>query len=91
MKLSPRGLRLLRGVSEAAAEAAAASARAAKPAGWVTAEIPTEGVENASRQLLALGAEAEVVRPAALRARVAEEAVRIARLYGGGPSSKKRR
>lgn len=84
VKLSPAGLRILHDVSAAAAEAAVASHRACKPAGWIRTEIPIESVEHATRQLLHLGAEVEVLEPAALRVAVAQEAARIAKLYAAG-------
>jgi predicted DNA-binding transcriptional regulator YafY len=47
----------------------------------VKAEIPIESVAQATRQLLRLGAEAEVLAPAALREAIASEAARITKLY----------
>ncbi|MGE0045549.1 MAG: helix-turn-helix transcriptional regulator [Hyphomonadaceae bacterium] len=81
VKLSPRGLKWLNDVSPAAAEAAAARHRAAKPEGWIRAEIPIESVDFAARQLLRLGAEVEVLEPPELRTRIAAEAMRTADLY----------
>src|SRR5690348_15524759 len=61
VKLSPLGRRILREVSPVASEAVEAQHRAAKPAGWVKAQIPIESVALAARQLLRLGADVEVL------------------------------
>ena len=84
VRLSPAGLRLLRDVSEAAAEAAESSKRPCRPSGWIRAEIPIEGVEHAARQLLRLGADVQVLEPEALRERVAAHVRALADLYIGG-------
>ena len=81
VKLSPLGRRILREVSPVASEAAEAQHRAAKPAGWVKAQIPIESIALAARQLLRLGAEVEVLEPAALRAAIAREAANVTALY----------
>lgn len=81
IKLSPAGLRLLRDVSPAAAEAARVKHTPCEPVGWVRAKIPVESVEQAVRQLLRLGAEAEVLGPPPLRAAVAAEAKATAAKY----------
>lgn len=44
--------------------------------------LPVESAEVAAAELLRLGAEAEVLAPPQLRARMAEQAARLARLYG---------
>lgn len=82
IRLSPKGLRLLAEMSAAAADAAAAARPDAD--GWITADIPVEKTEVAALQLLRLGAEAEILAPAALRAAVAAEAKRTAALYALG-------
>ena len=81
VKLSPEGLRVLREISPAAAEAADAKHRLATPAGWIKAEIPIEAVDFAARQLLRLGADVEVLAPPALRAAMLREAQSVAALY----------
>ncbi|MFB7539640.1 helix-turn-helix transcriptional regulator [Streptomyces zaomyceticus] len=63
----------------AAEEALAAGTRDAD--GRVTATVPVESEEVAFVQLLALGAEAEVLAPASLRARFGEAADAMAALY----------
>ena len=81
VKLSPLGRRILREVSPVASEAAEAQHRAAKPAGWVKAQIPIESIALAARQLLRLGADVEVLEPAALRTAIAREAAEVTALY----------
>lgn len=81
VKLSPLGARLLRDVSPAAHEALLTTQKPAKRDGWVKAEIPIEGGPHAIRQFLRLGAEVEVVEPAALRTALAEEARAVAAKY----------
>lgn len=81
VKLSPVGLRILRDTSAAAAEAVAAGGKPCKPDGWVKAEIPVESIAYATRQLLRLGAEIEVLGPPELRTALAREAERVAAMY----------
>ena len=83
VRLSPLGMRLLRDTSPAAAEAARQSQRACTPKGWIETEIPVEDVAFAARQLLRLGAEAEVLAPAELRAAVSAEARKVLARYSG--------
>lgn len=85
VRLSPEGLRLLRIISPAAAEAVDESGRA--DGGRVVADIPIESLADATGQMLHLGAEVEVLAPSPLRATVAETARRIAGLYGDGRAS----
>ncbi|MFD4613643.1 helix-turn-helix transcriptional regulator [Streptomyces sp. NPDC058440] len=49
--------------------------------GWVTVTLPVESEEVAHEQLTALGPEAEVLAPEALRERFARDAERLAALY----------
>lgn len=84
VRLSEEGLRILRAVQPAAAEAAQRSARPdAARDGWVQAELPIEAEPYAARQLLRLGSEVEVLAPASLRAEVAREAAAVARRHAG--------
>ncbi|CNG59651.1 helix-turn-helix%2C type 11 domain-containing protein [Mycobacterium tuberculosis] len=83
VRLSPAGMRLLRhAVEPHAARRAAADAGEPDARGWVVTTLPVESVEVAAAELLRLGAEAEVLAPPGLRARMAEQAARLARLYG---------
>lgn len=82
VKFSAAGLKLLRAVNPGAAEAVDAAHRACRPEGWIKAQIPIESIEDATRQLLRLGGEAEVLEPLVLRAAIAAEAGRVVALYG---------
>ena len=82
VKFSAAGLKLLRAVNPSAAEAVDAAHRACQPEGWIKAQIPIESIEDATRQLLRLGGEAEVLEPLVLRAAIAAEAGRVVALYG---------
>lgn len=64
-------------VDRGAAEEALAAAGPPDGDGWRTVTLPVESPEVAYEQLLALGAEAEVLAPAALRARFGEAAARM--------------
>ncbi|MFJ3497298.1 helix-turn-helix transcriptional regulator [Streptomyces sp. NPDC086091] len=83
VRLSPDGVR---GLPYAVDPVAAGDAleRAGEPDGdgWVTVTLGVESQDVAHAQLTALGPEAEVVAPAALRERFAADARRLAALYG---------
>ena len=94
IRLSPRGRRLAALLGRPAGLRIRRSARpdgaAAGGAGpstdrkdWVEAWVRIEPADATVLDLLALGAEVEVVQPAELRARVAETAQRIADLHAG--------
>nr|WP_042181818.1 YafY family protein [Kibdelosporangium sp. MJ126-NF4] len=59
------------------------TARPTEPDGWVRVVIPIESIEYTTEMLLRLGAEAEVLEPAALRQRLAQTVAALARTYGG--------
>ncbi|WP_159048751.1 WYL domain-containing protein, partial [Streptomyces sp. NRRL F-4489] len=86
VRLSPRGVRQLRHVTEpAAAREAVERAEAAggpDARGRLTVTLAVESEEVAYAQLLGLGPEAEVLAPAGLRERFAAAARRAAALYG---------
>ncbi len=82
VRLSPEGRRILREVSPAAAEAVERAHDACMPAGWIRADIPVESHAYATRQILSLGPEVEVIAPAELRKSVAKAAGAIARNHG---------
>jgi predicted DNA-binding transcriptional regulator YafY len=83
LRVSPSGMKRLRAMSAAIAESA--DRTAGKPArnGWMRVTIPIESVQHAAGELVRLGAEAEVIEPAELRARLAGVARDMAKLYGG--------
>jgi hypothetical protein len=72
--LSPLGRTWLRDVNPRAAAAFEVGARAHDRPDWKKARIPVEVSRFARLQWLALGAEAEILSPAALRRAVAAEA-----------------
>ncbi|CAL9314608.1 helix-turn-helix transcriptional regulator [Streptomyces sp. SudanB182_2057] len=85
VRLSPEGLRRLpHAVDPLAARTALAEPGAPDAAGRVTVTLPVESEEVAYEQLTALGPEAEVLAPAALRERFAADAARAAALYHPG-------
>ncbi|WP_019633377.1 helix-turn-helix transcriptional regulator [Actinomadura atramentaria] len=82
LRLSPAGLRVLRhAVDGYAARCAAEAAGEPDADGWVRTTLPVESADIAFHELLRLGPEAEVLAPAALRARLAEAGARLAALY----------
>ncbi|MBO4207788.1 helix-turn-helix transcriptional regulator [Micromonospora echinofusca] len=84
VRLSPAGLRVLRHAAESFAYAeAVAAAGGPDGQGWVVTRLPVESLDVAYDVLLRLGPEAEVLDPPALRARMAEAAGRLDRLYSG--------
>ena len=83
LRVSAEGLRTLRDLGAAMAQAAEASAGAPDEAGWRRVTIPIESIAHAAAQVLRLGAQAEVLRPAALRRALVERVSAIAALYAG--------
>jgi predicted DNA-binding transcriptional regulator YafY len=82
VRLSPAGMRLLRyAVEPYAARRAAEDAGEPDEHGRVVTTLPVESVAVAAAELMRLGAEAEVLAPPELRARMAENAARLAQLY----------
>lgn len=81
LRVSARGLKILKSFSPAVAEAAQASMSGADGEGWVQVRVPIESIEHAADQFLRLGADAQVLKPSALRRRIAGNARRIAALY----------
>ncbi len=82
LRVSPRGLRLLREFSTAVAEAVDRSAVKDRR-GWLRVNVPIESVAHAANQLINLGADAEVLAPAGLRAQLRLTALRLVKLYAG--------
>ncbi|MES2991811.1 MAG: WYL domain-containing protein [Pseudomonadota bacterium] len=92
LRLTPLGMKRLRGLGHALGEAAAASAQAepGRP-GWQRVSVPIETIEHATGQMLRLGPEAEVIAPPALRDSVATTVGRTAALYAAPVSDRTRR
>lgn len=65
------------------AEAALDNARPCEREAWIETEVPIESIEHATRELLRLGDQGEVLAPPALRTALAEALRRAAGLYGG--------
>ncbi len=82
LRVSRRGFERLAQLGTAVAEAARASARPAGKSGWRNVEVPIESPEQAALDLMRLGAEAEVLKPPALRRRLAKLARETARMNG---------
>lgn len=82
LRLTPAGLKQL---AKLGAEQARIAASAAAPGddGRVELAVPIESVEHAATDFLRLGAEAEVLAPASLRAAMRASALRLAALYPG--------
>ncbi|MFC4149662.1 helix-turn-helix transcriptional regulator [Micromonospora mangrovi] len=84
IRLSPQGRERLREIaSDAVVAAVDATAGPPDDAGWVRAVVPVESLTHAHGDLLRLGAEVEVLSPAALRDRLADTAAALAALYAG--------
>ncbi|HEX8728395.1 MAG TPA: YafY family protein [Ktedonobacterales bacterium] len=82
VRFSPRARELL-GYYLGAVVARAAAETVGPPDadGWVTATIPIESIQHATGDLLRLGADAEVLEPPELRARIAETIATLAVRY----------
>jgi predicted DNA-binding transcriptional regulator YafY len=81
LRVSADGLKALRDLGTAVAQAAEASAGKPDQQGWRRVTIPIESIPHTVGRVLRLGAEAEVLGPAALRRAVAERVSAIAALY----------
>lgn len=81
LRVSPHGLPKLEQLGAAVQQAARDTASAAGASGWVQVEIPIESIDQATADLLRLGTDVEVLKPAALRRHLAKAAREIVRLY----------
>ncbi|MGQ0583274.1 MAG: helix-turn-helix transcriptional regulator [Reyranella sp.] len=82
LRVSPLGLPKLEQLGAAVQEATRDTAGPAEAGGWVQVTIPIESIDQAAADLLRLGTDVEVLKPAALRRRLAKTAREIVRLYG---------
>ncbi|WP_369270564.1 helix-turn-helix transcriptional regulator [Streptomyces sp. R11] len=83
VRVSPGGVRRLPyTVDPQSAREALRAADAPDGDGWVTLTLPVESEEVAHTQLASLGPEIEVLAPDSLRERFADDAIRLAALYG---------
>ena len=83
LRVSVSGMKALRDLGAAVAQAAEASASQADERGWRRVTIPIESIPHAAAQVLRLGAQAEVLEPAALRRELLERLDAVAALYRG--------
>lgn len=81
LRVSTAGMKALRDLGSAVSSAAEASASEPDESGWRRVTIPIESVAHAAAQVLRLGAQAEVLKPAALRREVVERIAAVAALY----------
>jgi predicted DNA-binding transcriptional regulator YafY len=81
LRVSAPGMKALRDLGAAVAQAAEASASTADASGWRRVTIPIESIPHAAAQVLRLGAQAEVLEPAALRRELLERLSAVAALY----------
>jgi predicted DNA-binding transcriptional regulator YafY len=81
VRATAKGLKRMRYLSAAVAEAIERAAPEPAKRGWHKVTIPIESVEMAARDLMKVGAECEVLQPAELRARIAATAQKVASLY----------
>lgn len=81
LRVSAAGLKALRELGASVAQAAEATVGAPDEEGWRRVAIPIESIAHATAQMLRLGPEAQVLRPAALRRALVERLGAIAALY----------
>ena len=81
LRVSESGMKVLRDLGAAVVQAAEASASKPDESGWRRVTIPIESIPHAAAQVLRLGAQAEVLKPAALRRALVERVSAIAALY----------
>lgn len=90
LRATRAGLKLLAQQSAAVAKAVAAVPQPADPQASTRLRVPIESVEHASRQLLALAPEVEVLGPAPLRRAVVARLARHQALYAPGRAPRAR-
>ncbi len=83
LRVTAAGLKALRDLGSLVAQAAEASAGEPDEAGWRRVTIPIESIPHAAAQVLRLGAQAQVLKPAALRRALLDRLDAIAALYRG--------
>jgi predicted DNA-binding transcriptional regulator YafY len=91
IRLSADGRQLLFLIGSIAARAGHAAMGPEDAAGWASTNVPIESVKHATRQLMQLGAEVEVIEPIELRLAIARAARAMTACYGaesGGTSAR---
>jgi predicted DNA-binding transcriptional regulator YafY len=91
LRVSPAGLKRLRGFSPLVAAAAERTATPPDAAGWCEVTLPIESIEYAVREMLRLGAEAVVLQPPALRDAMHDVASRMLAAYAPTRTARPRR
>jgi predicted DNA-binding transcriptional regulator YafY len=82
LRVSKRGMARLESLGATVLQAAHDTAEPETDGGWTRITIPIESIDQAAWDMLKLGSEAEVLKPVALRRRVAKAARDVARLNG---------
>jgi len=81
LRVSPSGMPKLDQLGSVVAQVAAETAALPDRDGWVRVVIPIESIDQAAADLIRLGTDAEVLEPAELRWRIAENAQALSALY----------
>jgi predicted DNA-binding transcriptional regulator YafY len=81
LRVTARGLAKLGVLGAPVAQAAAETATPPDADGWFSVTIPIEEIDRAASDLIALGADAEVIEPLALRQRLVTTVRELVRLY----------
>jgi predicted DNA-binding transcriptional regulator YafY len=87
LRASAAGLKRLQTFSPVVAQAVQRTATAPDADGWIQVTVPIESIDHAAREMLKLGADAEVLEPAELRSRLAHAARAMLALYSA-PNSR---
>ncbi|HEX3945098.1 MAG TPA: WYL domain-containing protein [Rhizomicrobium sp.] len=80
VRLSPRGMTLLDLLGPFAKDSASKSAKRDRR-GWILCTVPIESIGQGAREFMRLGEEIEVLGPPALRARIAEVSILMAKRH----------
>jgi predicted DNA-binding transcriptional regulator YafY len=81
VRASALGMKRLRFLSDAVAQAVDRAPPKRDRRGWLEATIPIESIEHAAVELMKIGPECEVLAPAELRTRMARNAAALAAIY----------
>ena len=81
VRLSPRGMEMLRGLGRTRARVVAETASPPDAHGWRQVDLPIESLREGTSALLRLGPEVEALAPPELRAAIFEAAKAICRIY----------
>ncbi len=84
LRLSHDGMHRLPHLAEPTVVSDAQKTAVTEPDGWTRVTVPVESHDQAVRELLRLGADAQVLAPAELRSRMAETVAAMSRHYNLG-------